>query len=94
MLIIIPLIVVAICLLLAWFSKSRRIWKICLINVLIIAVYNLVGWLYILNFLGEGGAGLGPGLLLIYGTILHIALLFVAIIVMTMHRAVKDQQGK
>lgn len=50
-----------------------------------------MGWLYIINFLDTGGESLGPGLLAMFITALHIALLFIVIIVMRIRKAVKEQ---
>ncbi len=94
MLIFITLILVVTSLLLAWLSKSVRIWRFCWVNVAVMLIYDLAGGFYISNFIDGGGANVVPMLILLGLTALHIALLFVAIIVMTMHRAVKDQQGK
>ena len=43
--------------------------------------------------MNEGGASLGPGLILLFTTIAHIVLLLIAILVMTMTKASKDQSG-
>jgi hypothetical protein len=94
MLISIALIAIITSLLLAWSSKSPRIWRFCWVNVVVMLIYDLVGWIYTFTFFDEEGASLGPVLLLLYVTLLHIALLFVVIIVMTMFRAVKDQSAK
>jgi hypothetical protein len=95
MLIYIALIAIITSLLLAWSSKNARIWRFCWINVVVMLIYNLVGWIYTFTFFDEEGASLGPVLLLFYVTLLHISLFFIAIIVMTMFRAVKDQgEGK
>ncbi|WP_184544645.1 hypothetical protein [Mucilaginibacter sp. FT3.2] len=91
MLITIPLLAIIISLLLAWSSKSARIWRFCWVNVVVMSVYDLIGGFYIISFFDEDGSRFGPVLILLFGTLLHIVLLFIAIIVMTMFRAVKDQ---
>lgn len=91
MLIIVFILIITTTLLLAKHTRSPQIWKFCWINFLIILTYNLTGWLYIINFLNAGGGSLGPGLLLMFITALHIALLLIVIIVMTMRKAVKEQ---
>jgi hypothetical protein len=91
MLLIVFILVIATTLMLAKHSRSPQIWKFCWINFVVISIYNLIGWLYIIKFLDTGGGSLGPGLLLIFITALHIALLFIVIIVMRMREAVKEQ---
>jgi hypothetical protein len=87
----IPILIVIITLLLAWFGKSAAIWKFTWINLLVMLIYNLSGWLYICNFMNEGGASLGPGLLLMLISALHICILFITIVVMTIRKSAKDQ---
>lgn len=48
------------------FTDSKKIRKVYLINVLVILIYNLIGWGYIFNYLDAGGASLGPGLTLLF----------------------------
>ena len=87
-----PVIILLVCLLLAKFSyKGKWLWRFCLINVIAIAVYNLAGWTYIFSFLDTGGASLGPGLMLMYVTVLHIVILFIVVVIGTISQSVKEQ---
>lgn len=50
---------------------DQRLFKITIINIGIIVFYNTIGWIYVLNN-DVGGASLGPGLLLIFATGIHV----------------------
>jgi glucan phosphoethanolaminetransferase (alkaline phosphatase superfamily) len=89
--IFIATVALIICMALAWLSKNRLIWRICWINVLIILIYNIIGWTYIFQYLDQGGESMGPGFLLLFGTIFHFGILFVVIVIMAMYRSVKEQ---
>jgi hypothetical protein len=92
---LILIIVLVICLLLAKFAyKGKWLWRFCVINIIVIAVYSLAGWTYIINFLDTGGASLGPGLMLMYVTMLHIALLLIIVVVGTICQSVREQTYK
>jgi len=62
-------------LLIKLFNKKKELVKAYYINILIILIYNLIGWGYIFNYLDKGGASLGPGLILLFLTGVHIAIL-------------------
>jgi hypothetical protein len=91
---ILLVVALVICLLVAKFTfKGQKLWKFCLINALAIVIYNLIGWIYIFNSL-NGGASFGPGLVLMFITILHIVALFILVIVKGIIQSVKEQAPK
>jgi hypothetical protein len=55
--------------------------KLIIANLLAIIIYNVLGWYYIFKFMDHGGASLGPGLLLLFGTAIHIVVMFIFAIV-------------
>jgi hypothetical protein len=59
------------------------------INILLIISYNILGWSYIFKYMDVGGASLGPGLLLIVATILHILMVFFISIIITFRKRKK-----
>jgi hypothetical protein len=63
------------------FYNKKSIKKAYYINVLIILIYNLIGWGYTFNYLDAGGASLGPGLMLLFLTGVHIGILILYVII-------------
>lgn len=69
-------------LLISWGSKYKRFLKrIIITNIVMIAIYNIIGWGYALTYLDAGGGSLGLGLVLLVATSAHVVLLFTFIIV-------------
>ena len=60
-------------------DKGKWSAKLLLINLLIAVIYNSIAWTYILNYMGEGGASLGPGLLMMGITFVHFVALVLCI---------------
>lgn len=63
------------------FNNKKSIKKAYYINILIILIYNLIGWGYIFNYLDVGGVSLGPGLMLLFFTGIHIGVLILYVII-------------
>ena len=58
-------------------GRNKWLLRFYLINILIIIIYNLAGWGYLFNYMDAGGASLGPGLMLMFITGLHLIILVV-----------------
>lgn len=84
LLILLPAIIIA--------YIDDRLVKITIVNIGIIVFYNTIGWIYVLNN-NMGGASLGPGLLLIFVTGIHVITLTIYNIcrVLFRKRKPKDQ---
>ncbi len=59
-----------------FFFQGKRLKGFYRVNLLLVVVYNTVGWWYIIKYLGEGGASLGPGLTLIFFSGVHLVIIF------------------
>lgn len=67
--------------LISYLSPNRNhLFRVYIINVLILLLYSLVAWSYILTNLNAGGGSLGPGLVMIALTILHIIILIIYVL--------------
>ncbi len=76
------IILILAILLINWGSKHKKFLKqIVITNIVILAIYNIIGWWYVTTYLDEGGASLGLGLILMGATSAHFVLLFTFIIV-------------
>ncbi|WP_259068573.1 hypothetical protein HDF24_06705 [Mucilaginibacter sp. X4EP1] len=83
---------IIIILIIAFLSKNKKTSRFYIINILIIVIYNLIGWTYIFKYLDAGGASLGPGLMLIFFTCLHLAILLIVAVIRALSRPLKKQQ--
>ena len=72
------------------FNGSKKTRKAYYINILVILIYNIIGWGYIFNYLDVGGASLGPGLTLLFLTGVHIIILILYFIVRSLLGRKKD----
>lgn len=68
--------------------KSSRFYSI---NIMLIIIYNVIGWWYIFEFLGTGGASLGPGMMLIFLTGVHLVLLILIAVIKGIINSGKEQ---
>jgi len=54
--------------------KDNRLRGFSKTNFLLVFAYNIAGWWYIIHYLDEGGASLGPGLTLMFFSGIHLAI--------------------
>ncbi len=70
---------------------SNKRWRFYLINILVVIIYNCIGWWYIFHFLDTGGASLGPGLLLMLVTGIHFGVSILLALIKVIRKSVKEQ---
>lgn len=59
--------------------NKKRLFKVYIINILVLVIYNCALWTYIFSYLDTGGASLGPGLMLLMFTGIHLIVLTIYI---------------
>jgi len=84
---------IVIILIVAFLSKNKKTSRFYIINILIIVIYNLLGWTYIFKYLDAGGASLGPGLILIFFTGLHLAILLIVAVIRALLQILKKDKN-